>query len=133
MRTFALTLLLLTSACVHSDYIAVGDTTYPPRPKDWAIDVYVSSDAPVKVQKSIKNAHPVSSVPKSASVIGRVDTSSGDVGWATMLKSAKKKARALGGDGLVIGRWGSYLAGVGTWGEAYHGRTISMTVLRYRK
>lgn len=125
-------LLMAASACTSSDYIQVGDNTYPPRPDDWAIDVYVGVDAPVVVQKSITHAKPATTVPENAALIGRVDAQGTSWNsWKGVIDEAKEKARTLGGDALVIGRWGQHLEGFGSYGEAYHGKNIAVSVLRY--
>lgn len=125
--------LLFTVGCVSSDFMPIGGQTYPPRPDEHIIDVYLSDEAPVVVHKQIANAKPLSAVPPGALEIGRVDTIGAPAAsWGAVVNDAKKKARTLGGDGLVIKGWGNPLTGVDGYGQAYHGKSISMTVIRYR-
>lgn len=122
---------LLQWGCVSSNSMRVGNT-YPPRPHDYIIDVYVSLDAPVNVQQSISNPKSINDLPSSAEVVGRIDTNGAPLaGWDSVIADAKSKAREMGGDGLVIKGWGSPLAGVDSYGQAYNGKAISMEVVRY--
>jgi len=119
--------------CVSSNFMPVGGKTYPPRPDEYIIDVFVSVDAPVIIQQSLTNAKPTSIAPKDAQVIGRIDTSGAPAAsYASMVEDAKKKARQLGGDAIVIGQWGTHLTGMDGYGNAYHAKNVSMTVLRFR-
>ncbi|MCA9281262.1 MAG: hypothetical protein KDA30_04420 [Phycisphaerales bacterium] len=125
--------LFFLTACVSSNYMAIGDQTYPPRADDYVIDVYLPTDAPVNVHQSVANSKPLASLPSYAREIGRIDTEGAPAAsWSSVINDAKKKARALGGDALVIKQWGSYLSGVDGYGTAYHGKNLSMTVVRYR-
>jgi hypothetical protein len=127
----ALTLCLV--GCVTSNYMPIGEKTYPPRPDDYVIDVYVPVQAPVIVQQSIANAKPANSLPSFAQQIGRIDTTGAPAAnWGSMIEDAKKKARSLGGDAVVIGQWGTQLNGVDGYGNAYHGKNISMMVVPFR-
>jgi hypothetical protein len=111
----------------------IGTQTFPPKPKDHIIDVYLVQDAPVQVHKQLANSKPMSAIPGYALEIGRVDSIGAPAAsWGSVVNDAKKKARQLGGDGLVIKGWGSHLTGVNNYGQAYHGKNISMTVIRYR-
>ncbi len=127
-----LILSLAGHGCVSSDFMPIGGHTFPPRPKDHIIDVYLAQEAPVQVHKQLANSKPLSAVPRTAIEIGRVDTVGAPAAsWGSVVSDAKKKARTLGGDGLVIKGWGSHLTGVDGYGQAYHGKNISMTVVRY--
>ena len=42
-----------------------------------------------------------------------------------------KRARALGGDALVIGQWGNPTVAIDAYGNVQRGKAISMTVIRY--
>ena len=124
--------LSLLAGCVTSQSIALGSTTYPPRPKDHVIDVYVGTDAPVNVLKSIVNPKPISSVPSGAKEIGRVDTQGVPAAtWGSVIADAKIRARSLGGDGIVIGQWGNP-ANIDAYGNVQYGKALSMSVIRYR-
>jgi len=97
---------LVVSGCVSSNSTRVGSETYPPRPSDYVIDVYVPVDAPVNVQQSISNAKSINDLPPNALIIGRIDTNGGSAsGWDSVIADAKPKARELGGDGIVIKNW----------------------------
>lgn len=124
--------LSLLAGCVTSQSIALGPTTYPPRPKDHVIDVYVDTDAPVNILMSIANPKPISSIPGGAQEIGRVDTQGVPAAtWDSVIADAKIRARSLGGDGIVIGQWGSP-ANIDAHGNVQYGKELSMTVIRYR-
>ncbi len=135
MRVCGLLLIvLLVSGCVSSQYMAVGGQTYPPRADEYVIDVYLPIDAPVNVHQSIANAKPLTALPPLATEIGRVDTAGAPAaGWAAVIDDAKKKARALGGDALVIKQWGYQMTGMDSYGQTYYGKNLSMTVVRYRQ
>jgi hypothetical protein len=121
------------AGCVTSNFMPIGGQTYPPRPDDYIIEVYVPVQAPVLVQQSIGSAKPASQLPSKAREIGRIDTAGAPAAaWGSMIEDAKKKARTLGGDGIVVSQWGSQLQSVDGYGNAYHGKNISMTVVRYR-
>jgi hypothetical protein len=123
----------LLTGCVSSNYMPIGGQTYPPRPDDYVIDVYAPTEAPVIVQQSIANAKLSTQLPANAREIGRIDTQGAPAaGWDSMIEDAKRKARALGGDGIVIKQWGNQLTGFNNYGQAYHGKNISMTVVRFR-
>lgn len=124
--------LLFAQGCVSSDFMPIGGQTFPPRPNDHIIDVYLAQEAPVQVYKQLAGAKALSAVPSTAMEIGRVDTVGAPAAsWGSVVNDAKKKARRLGGDGLVIKGWGSHLTGVNGYGQAYHGKNASMTVIRY--
>lgn len=132
MRAFVLALLMV-GGCVSADYMAVGDKTYPPRPKDYPIDVYVDdTTAPVTVVKSMGTlAKSYKDLPPH-DLIGRVDLSGAPAAsWSSMVDVAKAKARVLGGDGVVFQGSGSYLSGVDSYGTAYHGKQMACAVVRY--
>ena len=127
-----LAILALIAGCVTSQSMAIGPTTYPPRAKDYIITVYIGTDAPVNVHKSIANPSPISAIPSNATEIGRVDTQGAPAAsWGSVIADAMKRARALGGDGLVIGQWGNPTTHVDGYGNVQRGKAISMTVIRY--
>jgi len=120
------------SGCVQSQYMAVGDQTYPPRPIDYIIDVYMPLDAPVVMHKQIAGAKDLQILPAGSRVIGRVDTVGAPAaGWASVINDAKHKARELGGDALVIRNIDHYLSAVDSYGSAYYGKSVSMEVVRF--
>lgn len=124
---------VIISGCVSADYVQLGEKTYPPRPDDWAIDIYVADEAPVIVHKSISQPKTIKDIPANAEMIGRVDAIGAPAAsWDSVIRVAKEKARAIGGDGLVVGAWGHHLAGIGSYGVAYHGKDLALSVIRYR-
>ena len=133
MRFILLTCLSLLVGCVSSDAVKIGKSTYPPRPEDWIVDVYLPTDVPVDVHKAVADAAPPGQAPRSAKVIGRIDADGAPASsWGSVIESAKKKARALGGDGLVMSRWGMPVVNVGMFG-VQRGKMAELTVLRYRR
>lgn len=125
-------LVVASGGCVSSDSMALGDRTYAPRPKKHIIDVYLDEAAPVQVHKQLTHSKPLAAVPSGATSIGRVDSAGAPAAsWGSVVNDAKKRARSLGGDALVIKGWGSPLVHVGAYGQTQHGKAISMTVLRY--
>lgn len=136
MRIPTLACLLVTllcpviAGCVTSSYVSVGDKTYPPRPDDYVIEVYVDSDAPVDLHQSLADAKPTNEIPAGMELIGRIDTT-GDTyaNWSDMVKDAKEKARILGGDAIVIGGGGRWV-GMAASGYSYDYKKLSIRVLR---
>ena len=125
--------LALCSGCVTSQFMAVGEMTYPPRAENYIIDIYIPTDAPVNVHQQLAWTKPVTEIPPAAKTIGRIDTQGAPAaGWASCFEDAKRKARALGGDAIVVRQWGSPLTGVNGYGQAYYGKAISMEVVRFR-
>jgi hypothetical protein len=111
--------------------MVVGTQTYPPRPEDYVIDVYLPVDAPVNVHQSIANAKDITTLPAYNIEIGRVDTQGAPAAsWESVIDDAKKKARELGGDALVIKEWGHTMTGIDSYGQTYYAKNLSMTVVR---
>lgn len=136
MKQVAMSLAVIAvfaiGGCVQSQYMAVGDQTYPPRATDYVIDVYMPLDAPVVMHKQIAGAKDLQALPAGARVIGRVDTVGAPAaGWASVINDAKRKARELGGDALVIRNIDHYLTSVDSYGSAYYGKSVSMEVVRF--
>ncbi len=128
-----LALALCAGGCVRSQFMTLGDQTYPPRPADYLIEVFLPTDAPVNVHQSVANARPLDQLPAGAREVGRVDTQGAPAAtWVSVIEDAKRKARELGGDAIVIKQWGHYLASVDSYGAAYHGKNLSMLVVRFR-
>ena len=131
LRLLAALVLIVVQGCVTSNFMPVGKQTYPPRPDDYVIDVFVPTEAPVVVQQSIGNAKSSADLPTGYTVIGRIDTNGAPAAaWSSVIDDAKKKARQLGGDGIVINQWGEPLVGM-SYGQAYHAKAIGMQVVRY--
>ena len=126
-------LLCLMGGCVSSEMIPIGATTYPPRPDNYLIEVYATTDAPVEVLQEIGSIKPLASVPYNAAEIGRVDTHGAPAAsWSSVLDDAKEKARTLGGDGIEIKSWNSPLVHVDQYGDTMYAKELSMTVIRYQ-
>lgn len=122
---------LLLSGCVSSQFMPVGPKTYPPRPTNYLIEIYVPAESPVVVQQAIGNAKPTETLPKNAEMIGRVDTNgASDASWASVFADAQSKARLLGGDAIVVRRWGNPVSGM-VYGQAIYAKAISMDVMRF--
>lgn len=119
--------------CVTSETMLVGNETFAPRPDDHVIHVYLGLDAPVALYKSVPDARSTDNIPSNATIIGRIDTQGdGYADWSALVKHTQKEARTMGGDGIVIGRWGSHVAGSSQYGGAYLGKNLSIAVIRYR-
>ena len=132
---WAVTVLLLSafSGCVSSQSMTLGDQTYAPRPPDHVIDVFIPDDAPVEVHKSLADAKPLAMLPTDANEIGRIDTDgAAAASWDAVIEDAKKKARELGGDAIVIRHWGYPMTGANRYGGASYGKALSMIVVRLR-
>jgi hypothetical protein len=121
--------------CVKSNYMAVGSQSFPPRPDDYIIDVYLPVDAPVAVHKGFAGAKDIGALPRGAMLIGRVDTDgSPDASWQMVLRDAKRKARVLGGDALVLRGTDQHVTGITTYGNAYsYGKSVSLEVVRFTR
>ncbi len=132
-RLIALVVVVLVlGGCVTSQFMTIGDKTYPPRHKDYVIDTYLPSGAPVNVHKAVANAMSMRLLPSSAAEIGRIDTQGNEIAnWVSVLSSAKRRARQLGGDAIVIRGWGNPMTGVNGYGQSTYGKSISMAVVRY--
>ena len=129
----ALFLLSCLTGCVSSEMMATGGTTYPPRPKDYLIEVYGTTDAPVQVLQEIGPIKSPADLPYGAMQIGRIDSHGAPLAsWGAVLESGKESARALGGDGLVLKSWASPLAAVDQYGGTMYAKELSMTVVRYQ-
>lgn len=125
--------LLALQGCVTSQFMPIGSQTYAPRPDDYLIDIYIPQAAPVVVHQQLANAKPIERLPAGAQVIGRIDTQGAPAaGWASVFEDAKRKARTLGGDAVVVRQWGNPLMGVDQYGSAYHGKSISLEVVRLK-
>lgn len=127
-----LSLFVSIPACVSSQYMAIGDSTFPPRPRDYVIEVFLPTDAPVNVHKSVAHAKALADLPGNAKEIGRIDTQGAPAAtWVGVIEDAKRKARSLGGDAIVIKQWGHHMTSVDGYGRAYYGKNLSMIVVRY--
>lgn len=135
MHRLATALILLTflSGCVSSEMMSLGGTSYPPRPDDYLIEVYTTTDAPVNILQEIGPTKSLSEVPYGAKDIGRIDTHGAPAAsWGKVIDDAKEKARTLGGDGLVVKSWASVLSHVDEYGNTQYAKQLSTTVIRYQ-
>lgn len=122
----------LVSGCVSANSMRLGNQTYPPRPDNYIIDVYAPIETPVAVQKSISGMKPMSSIPPYAKTIGRIDVKGAPAAsWGSTIDKAQERARAMGGSGVVIKQWGTPVTGENSYGATYHGKALSVTVIRY--
>ncbi len=144
VRFVMLVLALAFAGCVRSDWIAVGETAHAPRPDDYDIAVFVPLDAPVQVHKAVADPKPMAELPANAKAVGRIDTTGAPAAsWGSMIEKAKKQARKIGGDAIIVGNWDSPVTAVNTYGQAYgnsysgqsyamRGKALVLTVVRYR-
>ncbi len=68
--TTAVILLILLTGCVSSEVMTLGGTSYPPRPDDYLIEFYTTTDAPVNILQEMGTTKPLSAIPNGASNIG---------------------------------------------------------------
>ena len=139
-RVATIVFALLLSACVSSDYVRVGSTTYPPRPRGFPIAVFMDASAPVAVQKSLGDTvQDTASIPPHET-IGRVDVSGApDATWVAVAEEGERRARELGGDAILVGGSGTPITGVvsqtnpyGTgYGRAIRGKQLVLWIVRY--
>ncbi|MHC4973190.1 MAG: hypothetical protein ACYTG3_12740 [Planctomycetota bacterium] len=115
---------LLLSACASSEYVRVGSSTYPPRPEEFPIAVFVGASASVSTQEELRDtARDAASLP-AHETIGRVDVMGGMwVSWAKVVKEGKSRARELGGDAIVVGE---------TSEDANAMPRVALEIVRYR-
>jgi hypothetical protein len=131
-QVFLCAVVLFLSGCVSSEMMSLGGISYPPRPDNYLIEVYTTTDAPVNILQEIGPTKPLSSVPSGATDIGRIDSHGAPAAsWGKVIDDAKEKARTLGGDGLVIKSWASPLSHVDGYGNPQYAKEISTTVIRY--
>ncbi len=98
-RQVILLSLVLLAGC--STNVRIGDTEYPPRARDYQIEVFFAPDAGALVlDKFEDDARPARETPINAVEIGRTD--SAGIGYGSMLGSARSAARKFGGDGVII-------------------------------
>src|SRR4051812_9607450 len=109
--------LALLNGCVSSKQVKLVSEVYRARSDDYAIDVYVPVDAAVEIHQATPNAIPTSKLPPNATIIARIDgTGAALAGWGAMIEDAKKRARAVGGDGIIVGQSGQHLAAITEFG-----------------
>src|ERR1700722_9273614 len=129
-----LSMLSLSCGCVGSDYVPVGTATFSPRADSFPIAVYAPLETPVEIQKGAAPMKLVSDLPSDAIVIGRIDGSGAALAsWQAVVEDAKRKARTLGGDAIVITDWGGRLAGVSSFGSTTGNTTTTTSVPVYYK
>jgi hypothetical protein len=117
-------------ACIESQSMPVGEQTFAARPETYPIDVYMPLEAPVVVQREVPSK-PLSALPASARTIGRVDTQGAQTcSWTSLFEDARKRARLLGGDALVVRRWGTPVIATDIDGNSQYGKALAMEVVR---
>ena len=100
-------LLFSPIACNTADATRAPDVTYPPRPPDWPVDVFIHPFAPGLLIDAVGKKREGSG-PADAEVIGdfkvkKVDyTSSRRIPLRAAIAEAKVVARSIGGDAIVI-------------------------------
>lgn len=81
----------------------MGARACPARPAGWPIDVCRGANVDPTVVDALGASTPDSDVPPGSETIGRLScTGAPAATWASMLESAQKKARSLGGDGILL-------------------------------
>jgi hypothetical protein len=95
----AMVALVAMVGCTSSDVKRTGDN-YPPRPDDWPIGVYMSASAPVELVKAFPHAKR-SPPPYEEIGFGKSDSTI-FVAWRRLEAQAKAKARAMGGDAILV-------------------------------
>jgi hypothetical protein len=85
----------ILAGCVTSTVVPIDSDRPPPRPEGSPIDVY--ADPPLKVEgaKLLKELPP-------HRVIGNVIINPTDLALSSQVEEAKRGARTLGGDGIIL-------------------------------
>ena len=108
MRALSFLCFLAVNGCVGTTAISRGDETYPPRPRNYFIEVFIPQDLLVPPQLSTKklSAKRASEVPRNAKAIAHINTSGAPLAsWGKLVRHAQAEARKLGGDGIVLVAW----------------------------
>lgn len=124
-------ILLVATACTSAEGLALGEPVAP-RPADWTLDVYVEPDAPVGLQKAVPSLRRPEELPPAVRIVGRVDAEGSDgASWASLWETAFEEARRLGGDAVVVIRWGLPVSRVDDCGGIDREKHLALEVLRY--
>ncbi len=120
---------------------AVGEKSYPPRYDSYRIDVYCMKPPRKMAQDSLEDIKKYFNDPfehhdliPEGKTIGRIEIKGpGSWDWGRLIIEAKKKARALGGDAIVITRYDYYETAGGMAGndKRLYGRQLFTVVMRY--
>ncbi len=98
-RWVILLALVALVGCTATDVKRTGES-YPPRPDDWPIGVYISDSAPVELVQAYPDADR-SPPPYEVIGFGKTDATM-FVSWKKLPRQAQARARAMGGDGVLI-------------------------------
>lgn len=128
-------MLIVLSGCAGVQIDELLNPMFEPRDSKYTIDVYNQSyhtkgRAPShqEIKKLFGPRTSDKEIP-SHTVIARIHaTGAQAASWAKLVKNAKKTARQLGGDALIIGAFGTAPA---FDSESIHGKAIHADVIRY--
>jgi len=124
--------LALLAGCTSSHSMPVGADRFDPRAADHPIDVYLPVDAPVALHEAAGPSRLPADLPSDAQTIGRIDASAGALkGWAPLLRDARRRARRMGGDALVLDHWNHEGMSILMCVPMGGGKGASFTVARY--
>jgi hypothetical protein len=102
-KAILLTLPLLILACTTANTKRVGKE-YPPRSETWPIAVFCSGTAPAEVARITMTGNP------QGKLIGRIKITAPQTdNWSMVIGRARKEARSLGGDEVLITSGDVYL------------------------
>ena len=135
----AIAVLLLTTVAaagcssVDSAAAPIGEI-HPPRASGHPIDIYVDPSSPANLLEGFGLTLPPAEMPGDAVRIGRIDVA-GDNSWQGIADEAKKRARQLGADAIVIGDYyeGPNRDSNGLRFEPAYFRSIAASAYRYRE
>jgi hypothetical protein len=123
-------LILLTWIVLAS--LGCVTKTYPPRPNDWPIDVFHGADANREIVEVMKVSKQEADVPRGSETIGRLSCKGAPgASWGSVLDSAQKKARSLGGDGIIVNR--ARLVESGSGFGSTKSKELAISVVRYKQ
>ncbi len=98
---------LAVTACSQVRSERAGAEVFPARAENHPITLYASDQPPIEA-KQFGEVLPVDQIPEGRKEIGRIEViidASGIGTWETVFFKARKSARAMGGDGIVITQW----------------------------
>lgn len=102
-RLVILLSVVLLVGCLTSAGVVPGEASYPPRPPDWEVLVFIAEGMPVDLLDAAADVRQESEVPPGAVEIGRADVRGGGFTPETaVVARAQKEARKLGGDGVLM-------------------------------
>ncbi|MGQ0614443.1 MAG: hypothetical protein ACT4PV_11970 [Planctomycetaceae bacterium] len=98
---------LALTACSQVRSERAGAEVFPARAENHPITLYASDQPPIEAKK-FGEVLPADQLPEGREEIGRIEViidASGVGTWETVFFKARKSARAMGGDGVVITQW----------------------------